>query len=286
MSIAGARSTFGDYYQNAIALHWFVELLQDENIDYVQTDSTGLPDSDATVTVDDIVIKYKMGKISYRFIQAKSYSPKKESWTIETLCIELLKAKSQLNNFPKAVVQFISQSPFGEFGRLLSSCHFHPHLQAMKNTGEKEPLNLLSSLAKLIGVPLDDAFCLIRHIEVGEHFTTQGWNTDTKRALGRLFANSEKVFNLLEGEISKLNCKTDGKFSIRRSDLLGTLELAGCFMSPTIDVAAALESFSRSSSATTHWAREIGGQRIDRAKSTTSFADQWEEKCPCPGGTR
>ena len=69
MSRAGTKSNQGDDYQLKIAMHWLLRLLSDDDIDYIQAESNGLPNIDEKVSVDDVVIVYKDGH--RRHIQAK-----------------------------------------------------------------------------------------------------------------------------------------------------------------------------------------------------------------------
>jgi len=69
MSLAGKRSSLGDEYQLRVALHWLIRLLEDDTIESIQVNSTGIPGEYSSVTVDDIVVLYKNGHAC--FIQAK-----------------------------------------------------------------------------------------------------------------------------------------------------------------------------------------------------------------------
>ena len=74
MSKAGTKSGQGDDYQIAVAMHWLINLLNDDEIDYIQAESNGLPSIKEEVPVDDIVIVYKNG--DRRHIQAKKNQTK------------------------------------------------------------------------------------------------------------------------------------------------------------------------------------------------------------------
>ncbi len=69
MSRAGTKSNQGDNYQRLVAMHWLIRLLNDDEIDFIQAESNGIPDIDEKISVDDIVVVKKAG--GRRHIQAK-----------------------------------------------------------------------------------------------------------------------------------------------------------------------------------------------------------------------
>ncbi|HEY9295768.1 MAG TPA: hypothetical protein VIQ31_05240, partial [Phormidium sp.] len=98
MSIAGKRSSLGDEYQLRVALHWLIRLLEDNTIQSIQVNSTGLPGEDSSVTVDDIVVLYPNGDAW--FIQAKKNQTNHKAWSFSDLELkdELCKARDQLES--------------------------------------------------------------------------------------------------------------------------------------------------------------------------------------------
>ncbi len=62
MSRAGTKSNQGDDYHRQVALHWIIRLINnDDEISYVQAESSGLPGIDEKFLVDDIVVVYANG---------------------------------------------------------------------------------------------------------------------------------------------------------------------------------------------------------------------------------
>ncbi|MCI5124332.1 MAG: hypothetical protein D3925_07620 [Candidatus Electrothrix sp. AR5] len=111
MSRQGAKSDQGDDYQRFIALHWIIRLISDDEIEYVQAQSTGLPGVDEKITVDDIVVCYNNGQ--RRHIQAKKNQPANRCWNLTDLQDELPKILEQLASCPQAIVGLYSCIPFG-----------------------------------------------------------------------------------------------------------------------------------------------------------------------------
>jgi hypothetical protein len=78
MSRAGTKSNQGDDYQIIVALHWLIRLIGDDNIDYLQAESNGLPGIDENVDVDDIVVVYTNDQ--RRHIQVKKNQTNNRKW--------------------------------------------------------------------------------------------------------------------------------------------------------------------------------------------------------------
>jgi len=147
MSRQGAKSDQGDDYQRFIALHWMIRLISDDEIEYVQAQSTGLPGVDEKITVDDIVVCYNDGQ--RRHIQAKKNQPKNRYWNLTDLKDELPKIQAQLESSPQAFVELCSQTSFGDLKSLFDSGREYPDLAAFNNHGDNKKLqNLLNQLAE------------------------------------------------------------------------------------------------------------------------------------------
>ena len=117
MSRAGAKSDQGDDYQRSVALFWMIRLLGDEEIDFVQAQSTGLPGVDEKITVDDVIVGYTDGR--RRHIQAKKNQPRNRNWAITDPALreELPKILTQLESSPQTVVElFVSRTSDGVKG--------------------------------------------------------------------------------------------------------------------------------------------------------------------------
>jgi hypothetical protein len=83
MSVAGRRASQGYDYQDIIAVHWLIQLLQNNELESVQLEVNVLPNESEKVNVDDIVLTYRDKSIN--FIQAKKNQPEYENWTLTRL---------------------------------------------------------------------------------------------------------------------------------------------------------------------------------------------------------
>ncbi len=117
MSRAGKFSSRGDEYQLQIGLHWLINLLSDQSIDFIQIELTGIPDLEIPITVDDVIVFFKNKHI--KFIQAKKNCPQHKYWTINLLLDEFKKAFQQIQVCSNCSIVFYSQSPWGEVEQLV-----------------------------------------------------------------------------------------------------------------------------------------------------------------------
>ena len=125
MSRAGKYSSEGDEYQLQIALHWCIELLLCDKINYMAIDVITVPTSlsNIEVEVDDIFIEYNDGKRI--FIQAKKNETNHSKWNLSNPILkeEIKKAYQQyLNNgsTSKDKIYFYSATPFGNFQKIVN----------------------------------------------------------------------------------------------------------------------------------------------------------------------
>ena len=116
MSRAGTKSNQGDDYQLLVALHWLVRILVDDEIDYIQAESNGLPGVEEKVSVDGVVVVYKDGR--RRHIQVKKNQPTYRAWSLADLNDELPKMLGQLEINSSCFVELYSRSPFGDLQAL------------------------------------------------------------------------------------------------------------------------------------------------------------------------
>jgi hypothetical protein len=137
MSIAGKRSSLGDEYQLRVALHWLIRLLEDDTIESIQVNSTGIPGEDSSVTVDDIVVLYKNDHAC--FIQAKKNQTDHKAWSFsdKVLKDELCKARDQLESRANSEVKFFSRSPFGDLASLVENCGYFSEYSAFHREADK-----------------------------------------------------------------------------------------------------------------------------------------------------
>lgn len=198
MSIAARRSHRGDEYQLAVAVHWLIRLLSDSEIVSVQVDAVSLPASSDTVDVDDIVVTYADGNT--RHIQAKKNQPNHSSWQISDrdLKEELFKAHQQLDKTPDAIIEFCSQTPFGDLAALVDSMRDYSALEVFEAQASAKLQTALGKLQNVIACSNEAAFNLIRHIEIGSAHNFTGWEAANLSSLHSVVDNPSTSIEVLE----------------------------------------------------------------------------------------
>ncbi|WP_440222789.1 hypothetical protein ACQQ2N_17175 [Dokdonella sp. MW10] len=183
MSIAARRSHRGDEYQLAVAVHWLIRLLSDRSIVSVQVDAIALPGKSETVDVDDIVVTYSSG--TTRHIQAKKNHPNHRNWQItdSDLKEELVKARRQLQKTPDAIIEFCSQTPFGDLAALVESTRDYASHEVFEAQASSKLKAALARLQGVLDCPVDSAFDLVRHIQIGSAHNFEGWEAVNLSAL-------------------------------------------------------------------------------------------------------
>lgn len=197
MSIAARRSHRGDEYQLAVAVHWLIRLLSDPDIVSVQVDAVSLPASPDTVDVDDIVVTYANG--TTRHVQAKKNQPSHSKWQISDpgLKDELVKAHRQLQKTPGAIIEFCSQSPFGDLAALVESARdygTHEVFEAQASTNLK---TAFAKLERVLSCSGEIAFAFIRHIEIGSAHNFTGWDAVNLSTLQSQVDDPETAIDVL-----------------------------------------------------------------------------------------
>jgi hypothetical protein len=93
MSKSGVVSSIGDDYQNLIAASWAAALFADSEILDIEVEATSLSSAKCPYSVDDVVIRYRNGKIIC--CQCKKNHPQFTAWTVNELAEDLGKAWTQ-----------------------------------------------------------------------------------------------------------------------------------------------------------------------------------------------
>ncbi len=202
MSRPGKYSSEGDEYQLQIALHWCIELLFDDSINYMSIDVITIPSdlSNKQVEVDDILIEYKDGKRV--FIQAKKNETNHSKWNLNNPILkdEINKAyKQYLNNSANSnhKIYFYSSTPFGNFQKLVKDIQkdkqYSSFLIASKNMRD-----ILKSISKIISQSEEKTFDFLLSINFGSHKTIEEWRSDNFNKLKFLVINPELAKSQLE----------------------------------------------------------------------------------------
>jgi ATPase family associated with various cellular activities (AAA) len=267
MSIAGRRSSLGDEYQLRVALHWLIQLLENDIIESIQVDSTGLPGEESSVTVDDIVVLYKNGHAC--FIQAKKNQTNHKAWSFsdQVLKDELCKARDQLESRANSQVKFYSRSPFGDLASLVENCGYFPEYSAFHRDADQNQRESLKTLAQILGRTEETTYSLVNKISFGSPQGFDEWDCQNKSDLDRTVPMSNLAMPLLERYlVSHETNLRDTKHTITRSDVLAKLAEAGISPTPKRTETEILAAFKQASSIGRNWLRTIDGKPISRSE--------------------
>jgi ATPase family associated with various cellular activities (AAA) len=269
MSIAGRRSSLGDEYQLRVALHWLIRLLEDDTIESIQVDSTGLPGEDSSVTVDDIVVLYKNGHAC--FIQAKKNQTDHKAWSFsdKVLKNELCKARDQLESRANSKVEFYSRSLFGDLASLVENCRYFPDYSAFHREADKNQQESLATLAKILERSENETYSIVTKISFGSPQEFDEWDRQNKSNLARIVPMANLAMPILERYlVSHETNLRDTKYTITRSDVLAKLTEAGISPTPKRTEAEIIAAFKQASSIGRNWLRTIDGKAIPRSELT------------------
>lgn len=267
MSIAGKRSNQGDEYQLCVALHWLIRLLEDDSIRSIQVDSTGIPDQDFLVAVDDVVILYDNDSIC--FIQAKKNQPKHEAWSLsdKVLQEELCKARDQLESRHNSEVKFYSRSPFGELKTLVENCNRFPDFLAFQRSAAKNWIASLERFSKIMERSEEKAFNLIRRFGFGPTYEFEDWDRQNRNDLDRLVPRVDLAMPVLERYLASHEAGLrDSKHLITRDEVWADLQKLGLSLTSKRSEAEILATFKLASGVGRRWLCMIDGEKIPRTE--------------------
>ncbi|MBW4490345.1 MAG: ATP-binding protein [Trichocoleus desertorum ATA4-8-CV12] len=267
MSLAGKRSSQGDEYQLRVALHWLIRLLEDDSIRGIQVNSTGIPEMNFQVTVDDIVILFEEERAC--FIQAKKNQSDHEAWRFsdKTLQKELQKACKQLELSQNSEVKFYSRSPFGEVKSLVEACKNFPDYFAFTHNAPKNQLEALKHLSKIFERSEEVAFSLAQRLGFGPTNEFEDWDQQNQSALDRILPRAELAMPLLERYlVSHETNLRDSRHLITREDILAELNRHGLSLAPKLSEAEICRTFELASNIGRHWPRTIDNKSIVRTE--------------------
>ena len=265
MSIAGKKSSLGDEYQLRIALHWLIRMLEDDTIESIQVNSTGIPGENSSVTVDDIVILYKNGHVC--FIQAKKNQTNHKAWSFSDSILkdELCKARNQLESRDNSKVKFYSRSPFGALASLVENCGYFSEYSAFHREADKNQQESLNSVSKILGRTKEISYDLVKKISFGSPQGFEEWDRQNDLDLARIVPKPNTVMLLLERYlVSHETNLRDSKYVVTRSDVLAELAKHGLSPTPKRSEAEILAIFKQASSIGRNWLRTIDGKTIPR----------------------
>jgi len=267
MSIAGERSSRGDEYQLRIALHWLIRMLGDDSIRAIQAESTGVPDEDYPVSVDDVVVLFQDG--SAYFIQAKKNQPQYRHWSFTDIVLqeELCKARDQLESREHSTVYFYSRSPFGDLQALTEGCQAYPDYSSFIRDAPKTLTSSLSKLAEIIERSKESSFYFVRGLQFGPHLGFEDWDRENLAALDRIVSRAGQAMPILERFLGSQQAKLrDVRYLITRKDVFDELAKQGIMATPKRSEAEILNIFASASRIGRNWLRTVGGEKIPRAE--------------------
>lgn len=265
MSRAGTKSNQGDDYQRLIAMHWLIRLLSDDDIDFIQAESNGIPGIDERISVDDIVVVYKDGQ--RRHIQAKKNQSRHRAWSLSDLKDEIPKVRDQLESNPEVDVEFYSRSPFGDFCSLAEASRECPDFVSFqRQTGQKNQATL-KSIARVWQRSEEASLRLLGRVKFGSHHSYEEWERLNRDDLSRNVPHADLALPVLEkflnGHQSKLNIN---QFTISREDVIEHLAKEGLAITPRREEKEILEEFRITSQIGRDWQRRVGGIKIERSE--------------------
>lgn len=267
MSLAGKRSSQGDAYQDRVALHWLIRLVEDKAIQGIQVNSTGLPGQDYRVTVDDVVVIYENGHTC--FIQAKKNQTAHDSWSLsdKELQKELCKARDQLETTIDSEVKFYSRSPFGKLKALVENCKKFPDYSAFVRDAPKNQIESLKRLSIILERSEQETYILVQRVGFGPTFEFEDWDRQNSADLDRLVPRADLAMNTLESYLKSHETNLrDSKYVITRTDVLSKLAERGLSPTPKRNEAEILKAFTAASSIGRNWLRQIAGKSIPRVE--------------------
>ncbi|QLQ33245.1 MAG: hypothetical protein HZT40_18455 [Candidatus Thiothrix singaporensis] len=268
MSRAGTKSSQGDDYQIAVAIHWIIRLLSDDTIDYIQAESNGIREFSERVTVDDVVIVYKNNH--RRYIQAKKNQSQNRVWSLADLGDELIKSKEQLCSDNTGLVDFYSATPFGAFKSLADACREYPDFMAFQREAGQQSNATLIDLAERWNEPPDYSYQLVQRISFGSHLNYDEWKRQNLQELGRLVTKPDTALVILERFTTAHQSKQSGtNFEITKKQILVELRKHGIVAAPNYADQEILDKFTEISRIGRDWNRTVSGQQISRPELTS-----------------
>ena len=265
MSIAGKKSSQGDEYQLRVALHWLIQLLDNDSIAGIQVNSTGIPGEDYSVTVDDIVVLYQDGSVL--FIQAKKNQTDHKAWSLsdDTLKKELVNCRKQLESKHNSEVRFYSRSPFGELKSLVEVCSDYPDYSAFARDGAKKQTSNLKRLSEIFERSEEATYYLAQKISFGPTNEFEDWDRCNLNDLDRIIPRAKDAIPILERYlVSHEATLRSSKRVIARENVWRKLSEFGFSPTPKRSEAEIIENFKAASKIGREWLRTIDGEAIPR----------------------
>ncbi|MBE0427294.1 MAG: ATP-binding protein [Nitrospirae bacterium] len=259
---AAIYSNQGDEYQRLIVLHWMVQLLSNDDLEWVQIEAIAHPETGDRILIEDVVVAYKDDRKIY--IQAKKNQPQYRSWSLNELKDNLLKAKAQLEKDPQGQVYFYSRTPFGELHSLKESTRLYEDFLMFDGNAPGTIKDIFENFNGIIGTSGAEAFAIIQQINIGEHHDFSGWERAIKEEIRRQYSEQDRIYDFLMHQVTLQSARLGGFYRFTQKYLFDILTEQGFYTAPTIEEADLIKQFKIASQIGRNYDSTIGGRKIYR----------------------
>lgn len=266
MSKAGTKSNQGDDFQVAVAMHWVIKLLSNDNIDYMQAESNGLPDINESVPVDDIVIVYQNGNRTH--IQSKKNQTKERAWSIKDWGSELPKILEQLEQGDHITVELYSATPLGDFKTLIDACKEYSDFYHFTEALSADKKKVLDVLVCEWAKNHEEVYNLLKRLQCASPLNLEDRIDQNYKDLGHVISQVDLALPVLESFINRHQSKSlANKLEIRAKDVMEELSQKGLTKVPSLSENEIIKQFNQTSAiGRNDWKRTIAGEKIDRTE--------------------
>ena len=272
MSQAAIRSNRGDDFQREIVLHWSIRLLSDPELESVESETIADPITNQAIWVDDIIIRYKNGRIIYA--QCKIDSTDRNGWKLSDRVLreEFIKACNQLEQNALAEAIFYSQTPFGELKKLLDATNpFHSSEEVITHA-DANIKELHAIISRIIQRDDSSTFAFYKRLKALSNDLDE-WARFNDLELERHFPNSLAARDVIQKLISDHSAQRTGSpLKITREILIYRLAERRIYPSPPYEERKMVEEFASASRiGRQDILREIAGEKLPRPELAQFF---------------
>ncbi|WP_423708764.1 dsDNA nuclease domain-containing protein [Undibacterium sp. WLX3042] len=220
MSAPGVSAQRGYRFQDYVALYYTLELLRDSDLLSVEVESTGLPESENELHVDDVIVSYRTGR--KRFVQIKMTAEGMTTWNMKSLQQkgELEKIVQQLKLNAGDTVELICPHGFGDLEELWNdNIKFHD-VTALNANGSKAAKDRLNEFCELSKLNEKSAFGYVRQLTFGARHRLQEWKSLILDRLSTYAEDPDRALETLLKLVKDHQCKDLHVPSLLTADVL------------------------------------------------------------------
>lgn len=267
MSLAGVRSNRGDSYQTYVAFERALDILANDNYQWLEVDSTILDANRRPISVDDVVIGCTDGRMIC--CQCKKNQTDFEPWSISDLKDELKKAAQLMTADKNVWVVFYTRgSGFGALAKLREHSTNCPDADVYLSSLAKENQQHDKALTELIGSFNIGTFEFVRRVSFETTAELERMEEQLKERLAYLVSNPTTVFDALWTRLDKLGSRiVEGNdFSapsthrLNKSDLREIITKSGSMLVPPMAQQDIRRAFASLSAIGRSWRTDINGK--------------------------